>query len=176
MSDERKDRIMQAMSKFYEKAYGDPRYEPKPKKAKKPKDAIPSEHREQRQVVAWLRARSDRFVFTAVPNGGKRSSAIEGSRLKAEGLMPGFPDLCILSHNTCIEMKKTKGGRLSKEQKMWAERLESIGWTCVTCYGHQEAINFLEVLDEKININSKAHDSRREETTESLPEEQNECA
>ena len=160
---------MLAMAKFYEKAYGDPRYEPKPKKRRNQR--MDSRNTGAASGGGMATGRSDRFVFTAVPNGGKRSSAIEGSRLKAEGLMPGFPDLCILSHNTCIEMKKTKGGRLSREQKMWAERLESIGWTCVTCYGHEEAIKFLEVLDEKSNINSDAEDSRRQETTEGMAEE-----
>ena len=142
MSDDFKQRIMASLDKFYIK--NDPTYKPKPKKKKKKKDpdAVPTEHWEQVQVVNYLRKNG--YIFTAVPNGGLRDK-IAGARLRSEGVQPGVPDLLIFGPvQIAIEMKRSKGGRVSEEQKEWLSALSELGWTCKVCKGHKEAIEFLE--------------------------------
>lgn len=113
-----------------------------PKKRGKKKEKIPTEHWEQVQVVKYMQ--ESRMVFVAVPNGGSRGP-IEGARLKAEGVQKGFPDLLVLHPFLgAIEMKKTKGGRVSPEQTSWLQTLEDIGFKCVVAKGHEEAIKFIE--------------------------------
>jgi len=143
VSDDYKQRIMASLDKFYTK--NDPTYKPKPKKAKKKKDpnAVPTEHWEQMQVVNWMRKNG--WTYFAVPNGGKRDK-IAGAHLRAEGVQSGVPDLiCIAPVQCVIEMKKTKGGRLSESQKEWLYKFHNTGnWKCKVAHGHEEAIEFLK--------------------------------
>lgn len=60
-------------------------------------------------------------------------------KLKAEGVKPGVPDLFVPHWRLWIEMKRTKGGRLSAEQKDWIEYLECIGYSVIVANGATEA-------------------------------------
>ena len=148
MRDEFKDRIMASLDSFYSK--NDPSYRKAKTKAKKKrtKSDIPTEHWEQVQVVNWLRKNG--WVYFAVPNGGSRSSAIEGSRMRSEGVCAGVPDLiCIAPVQCVIEMKRSKRGRVSEVQKEWLEKFEATGkWACKVAHGHEDAIEFLKGLVE----------------------------
>ena len=94
-------------------------------------EAAPSEHFEQRELVRWFRQTWPGVRIFAIPNGGARSKATAG-RLKAEGVASGVPDLFIPAWRLWIEMKRSKGGSLSAEQKDWIEYLESVGhWVIV---------------------------------------------
>jgi hypothetical protein len=103
--------------------------------------------------------------FHAIPNGGNRgdtakSRAIEGGRMKAEGVKPGVLD-CFWplvkrkdSHVYCglyIEMKKpsVKSLRnslagLSDDQKIFGEYAASQGYCVRLCYSWLEAAEALE--------------------------------
>ena len=87
---------------------------------------VPYEEIEQRSVVAYLEQM--RLKFTAIPN----STYIKGWKQKVknreQGLRPGLPDLLIIIKNKLvfIEMKRTKGGRVSPEQKEWIAALNLI--------------------------------------------------
>ncbi len=98
----------------------------------------PSEHIEQVHFVAWFRREYPDIRIFAIPNGGGRSKAQAG-QLKAEGVSAGVPDLYIPAWRVWIEMKRQKGGTVSKEQKDWHEYLRSIGDTVFVCKGFEKA-------------------------------------
>lgn len=95
--------------------------------------------------VNWfkLQYREIESHFFAVPNGGKRAkkvvktkfgyktTSVEGSILKQEGVKAGVADLLLLYPNEkfsflAIEMK-TKTGRQSENQKIWQKNVEKLG-------------------------------------------------
>jgi len=87
-------------------------------------------------------------MLFAVPNGGKRS-VITASILKREGVRRGVPDIFLLSpsngfHGLAIEMKKDKGGKVSKEQREWLDALKEEGYSAHVCDGAQAAIDTIK--------------------------------
>jgi hypothetical protein len=101
-------------------------------------DRIPTEHEEQRELVRWFRQTYKGVRIFAIPNGGARSPATAG-RLKAEGVSSGVPDLCIPAWKLWVEMKRTKGGSVSPEQKDWIKYLEDVGYCVKVCKGAEAA-------------------------------------
>ncbi len=101
-------------------------------------DRLPTEHEEQRELVRWFRQTWPGVRIFAVPNGGARSKATAG-RLKAEGVASGVPDLFVPAWRLWIEMKRTKGGSLSPEQKDWIAYLESVGYCVIVGKGAEDA-------------------------------------
>src|SRR5260221_619127 len=99
----------QRTSDFYAAAADKPRIEGKLLAALPPKREIrrpvdkrpvgPTEHQEQCVVISWWWLQHEiyaipGFALFAVPNGGARDP-ITGSRLKAEGVRRGTPDLIL---------------------------------------------------------------------------------
>lgn len=81
-------------------------------------------------------------MLFAIPNGGKRD-VVTASRLKAEGVTAGVPDLCLPVarrgyHGLYIEMK-VRGGRVRSEQRKWLAALEAEGYMTVVCWSWPEA-------------------------------------
>jgi hypothetical protein len=105
----------------------------------KDKLPVPTEHDEQKRFVWWFRVQYPMVKIIAIPNGGARSKATAG-RLKAEGVTPGVPDLFIPEWRLWIEMKRTKGGSVSKEQKIMIDYLQSVGYSVKLCFGFDDAI------------------------------------
>ncbi len=101
-------------------------------------DRIPTEHEEQREVVRWFRQTWPGALIHAIPNGGARSKATAG-RLKAEGVVSGVPDLFVPAWRLWVEMKRTKGGSLSPEQKDVIKQLESVGYWVIVGKGADDA-------------------------------------
>ena len=109
--------------------------------------SIPTEHDEQVALFRemHLRGCTDprwRQAF-AIPNGGLRSKKT-AARLKAEGVKAGVPDIFLpvsvgIWSGLFIEMKRTKGGRLSDEQREFIDRLDP-HFIVVVAHGAQEAI------------------------------------
>lgn len=98
----------------------------------------------------------------AIPNGGSRgdskeSRAINGARLKAEGVKSGIPDIFLpwpvaKWHGLYIEMKKpsekpkregSKGG-LSEKQIKFSNYAERAGYGWAVCYSWKEASEVLK--------------------------------
>lgn len=110
----------------------------------------PSEHQEQVAVIDWWRHACKgyglpEFALFAIPNGGARDP-ITGSRLKAEGVRPGAPDLLLaVTRQTVpgaglfIEMKRLKGVT-SDDQLEFQKYLIAAGYAAWICYGASEAI------------------------------------
>lgn len=101
-------------------------------------DRIPTEHEEQRELVRWFRQTWPGVRIFAIPNGGHRSPATAG-RLKAEGVSSGVPDLFIPAWGLWVEMKRSKGGSVSAEQKDWIAYLESVRFWCIVGKGAVDA-------------------------------------
>ena len=101
-------------------------------------DRIRTEHEEQRELVSWFRKTYPDVVIFAIPNGGARSASVAG-RLKAEGVLPGVPDLFIPEWRIWVEMKRTKGGSVSKDQKELHKYLASVGYCVIVAKGCEEA-------------------------------------
>lgn len=99
---------------------------------------FPSEHEEQVGFVQWFRGKFPGELIYAIPNGGKRSMSV-GKELKAEGVVPGVPDLHVPAWRLWIEMKRAKGGKLSDEQIAMHAYLESIGHTVIIGRGATDA-------------------------------------
>lgn len=108
---------------------------------------VPTESEEQQSLISWVRRSLGNYpelnMLYHVTNEGKRSP-VTGARLKAEGLQPGVPDLCLAvargeHHGLYIEMKRTKGGRVSPEQARWIEKLSREGYVAVVCRGWEQA-------------------------------------
>lgn len=115
-----------------------------------------SESQLQAACVKWFRTVHHEFAndLRAIPNGGTTSVqvnpktgktySLEGQRFKAEGLVPGTPDLFlsvpVLKREYCglwIEMK-VPGGTLSNAQINELMRLQRLGYAIAVCYSRKE--------------------------------------
>ena len=108
----------------------------------------PSEHLEQITLITWYRRTFKNELLVAIPNGGKRHIKTAVS-MKLEGVSKGFPDLFLpvpnsKFHGLFIEMKRQKGGTVSKEQRAWLEYLNSVGYQATVCKGFLEAKEVIE--------------------------------
>jgi hypothetical protein len=108
-----------------------------------------TEEQEQITVVQYLELKGHKF--TAIPNSTYTTSWKQKTKNKRNGLRAGFPDLvAIIDGNfIAIEMKREKGGRVSKEQKEWIEALQEAGIEARVCRGADEAIKFIQLLEDK---------------------------
>ena len=88
------------------------------------------EHEVQKAICQYLDIR--KVCYWAVPNGGNRSKS-EASRLKAEGVKAGVPDITVVHDGMYygLEVKKppttTPKGYLSKAQKDMIKKIEDVG-------------------------------------------------
>lgn len=105
--------------------------------------AIPTEHQEQCALFDWADFAESKIpalrLLHAIPNGGKRDIRT-AAMLKAEGVKPGVPDICLpvprgIFHGLYIELKRRKGGTVSKEQQAWIDALKEQHYWCSVCYG-----------------------------------------
>jgi len=113
----------------------------------------PTESFEQQWLFVWAKEMAESIpelaMLYAVPNGATTSRQ-EGSRLKAEGLKAGVPDIVLpvarvldgrLYTHLYIELKRRDGipSDLSDRQKWWLERLTREGAYATWCRGNHEA-------------------------------------
>lgn len=113
---------------------------------------VPLETQEQQALFQWAEMMSTRWpelkLLYHIPNEGKRSRKA-GARLKAEGLRPGVPDICLPvarsgNHGLYIELKRVKGSRVTQDQIQWIEELLKQGYAAAVCRGCDEAIGMIE--------------------------------
>ncbi len=118
--------------------------------------ALPTEHDEQTNFVREFRLRWPDVLIFAIPNGGKRSKAA-AAKLRAEGVVAGVPDLCVPAWGLWVEMKRSKGGRLSPDQAGVKRYLETnCGGAVLVCKGAADAMRqVMEFLDQQ-NVEGEA--------------------
>lgn len=105
-----------------------------------------TEDYEQIELIKWCAAHPDPrpSMIYAIPNGEKRSPKT-GAKLKRLGVKPGIPDLhlpisCQGYHGLYIEMKRSKDGRLSEDQKIQILILKQEGYRVEVCWSKEEAV------------------------------------
>lgn len=112
----------------------------------------PSESEEQQILFQWAQMRRGRYpeldLLFHIPNGGSRGKG-EAGRFKAEGVKSGVPDLFLPvargdKHGLFIELKRTRGGVVSTDQKEWTARLREQGYRAEICRGWKEAAELIE--------------------------------
>lgn len=110
-----------------------------------------TEHAHQCAVMCWcalnFNIHPELKLLFAIPNGGERNPIV-ASRLKAEGVKAGVPDLFLPVarhglHGLFIEMKEPKKGRPSGNQPQWEIDLKKQGYGHVYAYGWEEGVNYL---------------------------------
>lgn len=113
--------------------------------------AIPTEHAEQAQLVAWAQDAASRYpdlrLLYAIPNGEHRHWTV-ARRLKEEGVRAGVPDLCLPVKRSgfsglYVELKRRQGGVVSPEQSWWHVALSGQGYMVAVCRGAVDARNAL---------------------------------
>lgn len=106
------------------------------------------ESTEQIILVSRIRQFYPDVLLFAIPNGGQRSIT-EAVRLKAEGVLAGVPDLFIARasgamHGLFIEMKRSKGGKVSAKQQAVMLTLSQEGYAVMVAHGCDEAWPFVK--------------------------------
>lgn len=113
--------------------------------------AIPHEETEQKTIFQWAAWISgtlpDVQMLYAVPNGGKRPIQVART-MKATGQKPGVPDMCLPVarggyHGLYIELKRIKGGKVSRDQAEWIQALTAQGYLAKVCLGSDQAIQLI---------------------------------
>jgi len=94
-------------------------------------------------------------LLYANANGGHRN-IVTATRMKAEGVKPGVPDICLPVargpfHSLYIELKVPKepgstkrAGRLSMAQQEWGRMLLNEGNAWEVCFGWEDARQVIE--------------------------------
>lgn len=109
---------------------------------------IPYENEEQAALFNWWNHAGIRFnihqtLLFAIPNGGYRNK-ITAKKLKEQGVQKGIPDIFLAIprnnyHGLFIELKRTKKGRLTKEQNIAIKLLKAEGYQVEVAYGFLHA-------------------------------------
>lgn len=112
-------------------------------KRTKPEGAyIGSESSFQKAAIKLVRsiAPCDPRLVTHIPNGGQRT-IMAGARLKAEGVVKGYPDIMVFSADRPVVLVglalelKVWPNKPSPEQEELHELLRMQGWRVAVCYG-----------------------------------------
>lgn len=107
----------------------------------------PSEAQEQEALFRWAAyermTHPELSLLYHIPNGGARD-ARTGARLKAQGVRPGVPDICLPVPMggfgaLYIELKVRSGGRVEEVQREWIRCLRAAGNRAEICRGWDEA-------------------------------------
>jgi len=120
------------------------------------KTDTPTEYEEACTFVEWLelmKMQGKIIDYCHIANesyGGTRADMLRGMKLKRQGRKKGVFDYEIFMLPSCpafelrVELKKQKGGRVSKEQKYWLRIYEISGIPAKICRGAEEAIDFVK--------------------------------
>lgn len=118
-----------------------------------------NERAEQFALIQWLDL--NKIAYFAVPNATqmiKYLSTHQKARFfqerKKEGVKKGVPDLFVMLPGKilAIEMKRSKGGRATNEQKEWIAYLNGLPYCeAKICAGSLDAIEFVKrSIEDKI--------------------------
>lgn len=128
---------------------------------------VPAEAEECKWLVEWADTKwfgdwRISQVLVHVPNGAyhgadRKSGAVVARKLREQGLQAGVFDYILpvpttamsaLGMQFCpglwLEMKRTRGGTVSEEQKKFMARMQRLGWQCAIAKGWVEAARIIE--------------------------------
>lgn len=112
----------------------------------------PTEAQEQEALFRWAQYSRAKYpeldMLFHIPNGGSRNP-VEAAHLKAQGVKPGVPDICLPVPSgrftaLYIELKRRQNGRVSDAQRGWIAALNRVGCQAVVCKGWDEAREVIE--------------------------------
>ena len=116
------------------------------------RNVSPYESAEQIALFKWAeycaKTCPELALLHHIPNGGSRNLK-EAHNLRLQGVKAGVPDICLPVpkgnfHGMYIELKRTRGGIVSKDQKLWIDRLSNLGYKAVVCNGWDAARKAIE--------------------------------
>lgn len=121
------------------------------------KNNTPSELKEQARFVIWCRENGHKVCATAQSTYTDSWKALNQNTMA--GVVRGFPDLVVIVNSKYrldrvpkllfVEMKRTKGGVVSMEQREWLDALnDCYGASAMVCKGVEEAKNFVQFFME----------------------------
>ena len=109
---------------------------------------ILSEYQEQCLLVQYLELKG--LLFSKIAQETFTRSWGIKMKNKMSGVRPGVPDMIIILPTQkllFIEMKRSKGGRLSPEQDKWIKELNNChGVIATEAHGFEEAKNIIDHL------------------------------
>ena len=117
---------------------------------------IESDH--QIALFQWAKLMQSQYpelsLLHAIGNGNARTNAIQGARMKREGVLAGVSDIFLPVsrggyHGLYIELK-IKGGRASPSQKWWIEEVTEQGYLAKVAFGWIEAKGVIERYLEEV--------------------------
>lgn len=108
------------------------------------------------QMTPWMDTKVAAVLFH-VPNGAyhgrdREAGAVVAMKLRAQGMQAGVFDYIVpvpkmiyrqVTPGLWLEMKRTKGGTVSKDQKIFMERMCDLGWRCEIAKGWIQAANLI---------------------------------
>ena len=117
---------------------------------------VPHEGEEQATLFNWAKMQLWQYpelsLMFHIPNGGKRSKS-EAGRFRAEGVKAGVPDIFLpvpkgKYHGLFIELKRSKGGKVSEAQSDWLDKLKEQGYAAYVCHGWEAASSVIRAYME----------------------------
>ncbi|MCP5006874.1 MAG: VRR-NUC domain-containing protein [Planctomycetes bacterium] len=119
-----------------------------------PKTEIPYEAWEQEALFSWIKANQNiepKLMLAYSTLNGIRLSTGLRTKAKKQGNRKGVPDIVLPAKSfdgkypgLYIELKRIKGGVVSKDQKEYMALLTEQGYCVKVCKGHQNAINVIK--------------------------------
>src|SRR5665648_1247898 len=112
------------------------------------------ESNEQQALFQWSKLMQHQYpelsLLHAIGNGNTRTSAIQGARMKREGVLSGVSDVMLPVarngwHGLYVELK-VQGNTTSPSQKWWIAEMYKQGYLAVVCFGWVEAKDALSLI------------------------------
>jgi hypothetical protein len=123
-----------------------------------------TEHDEQAALFSWSKRFERKLpqlkMLYSIPNGGHRHKVV-AVKMKAEGVKPGVPDVCLsypvgMIPGMYIEMKYGDN-KPTDSQIDWLSRLKEAGYYTCVCYSWEDAAreicNYLRVDPAEYGLN-----------------------
>ena len=110
------------------------------------------ESTEQQNLFAWAKLAQTKHpelsLLHAIGNGNARTNAIQGARMKREGVLSGVSDIFLPVsrggyHGLYIELK-VRGNTTSPSQKWWIAETSKQGYYSTVCFGWIEVKGIIE--------------------------------
>jgi len=111
------------------------------------------EEEDQARLFEWAKLMSNKYPELKLLNAslsGVRLKPGQAKKAKKLGMVKGFPDIFLpvvipgKYAGLFIELKREKGGKLTREQKAWLNALSAQGYKAVCCKGFEEAKKTIE--------------------------------